>query len=233
MLLDSYFSLQDGWLQFTRKQASDFAKAVAHDFNPIHDEDNKRFCVPGDLLFSFLLNKKGLSSKMHVDFSGLVTEKSRLTIDNKDENSTNIIDKNNKEYLRLHQEGQITHDHELIKHFVTNYVLFSGSSFPYVLVPLMQEKGLMINPIRPLVIYDSMKIEFNHLNLSKPEIIHTGSLLSIEGKRGTIDLFFEFKENGETVGKGEKRMLASNLQPYNAEVMNELIQKLEKIKEAY
>lgn len=50
MFLTPYFSTEDNQFQFTREQASHFAKKVAADFNPIHDEDNKRFCVPGDLL---------------------------------------------------------------------------------------------------------------------------------------------------------------------------------------
>ncbi len=49
MFLTPYFSTEDNQFQFTvNKQAT---KKVAGDFNPIHDEDNKRFCVPGDLLF--------------------------------------------------------------------------------------------------------------------------------------------------------------------------------------
>ena len=52
MLLEKYVQGNGEYFSFTRKQASDFAKQVASDFNPIHDEDAKRFCVPGDLLFS-------------------------------------------------------------------------------------------------------------------------------------------------------------------------------------
>ena len=58
MFLTPYFSTEDNQFQFTREQASHFAKKVAADFNPIHDEDNKRFCVPGDLLFAVLLQKE-------------------------------------------------------------------------------------------------------------------------------------------------------------------------------
>ncbi len=54
MFLDTYYSDKNGEFSFTREQASNFAKRIAGDFNPIHDEDNKRFCVPGDLLFSVL-----------------------------------------------------------------------------------------------------------------------------------------------------------------------------------
>ena len=74
MFLKPYFSNNDKQFQFTRQQASHFAKMVAGDFNPIHDEDNKRFCVPGDLLFAVLLQKEGVSQKMRFDFSGMVSD---------------------------------------------------------------------------------------------------------------------------------------------------------------
>ncbi len=55
MLLNKYYSESDTGIQFTREQASNFAKFVAGDFNPLHDPENKMFCVPGDLLFSVAL----------------------------------------------------------------------------------------------------------------------------------------------------------------------------------
>lgn len=63
MFLTAYHSNQQHQFQFTRQQASHFAKLVAGDFNPIHDEDSKRFCVPGDLLFAVLLQKKALAKR--------------------------------------------------------------------------------------------------------------------------------------------------------------------------
>ncbi|MGL6055276.1 MAG: DUF3581 family protein, partial [Vibrio metschnikovii] len=74
MLLKPYFSSAEHQFQFTRQQASHFAKKVAGDFNPIHDEDSKRFCVPGDLLFAVLLKKNGISQKMRFTFSGMVSD---------------------------------------------------------------------------------------------------------------------------------------------------------------
>ncbi len=69
MFLTPYFSTEDNQFQFTREQASHFAKKVAADFNPIHEKTNKRFCVPGDLLLAVLLQKEGISQKMRFDFS--------------------------------------------------------------------------------------------------------------------------------------------------------------------
>jgi len=61
MFLQKYYSGDDEKIHFSRQQASRFAKEVAGDFNPIHDQEAKRFCVPGDLLFALVLSKYGLS----------------------------------------------------------------------------------------------------------------------------------------------------------------------------
>ena len=51
MLVEKYYSEVGQEVRVSRQQASDFAKNIADDFNPIHDVQTKRFCVPGDLLF--------------------------------------------------------------------------------------------------------------------------------------------------------------------------------------
>jgi hypothetical protein len=48
MFLSPYFTKQDQSVFISAQQASDFAKKIAGDFNPIHDVGAKRFCVPGD-----------------------------------------------------------------------------------------------------------------------------------------------------------------------------------------
>ena len=74
MFLESYGNVINNKVSFSRQQASDFAKKIADDFNPLHDVDAKRFCVPGDLLFSVVLEKSGLSQNMGFTFSGMVSD---------------------------------------------------------------------------------------------------------------------------------------------------------------
>ncbi len=57
MFLDPYHCEEDGFVRVGAEQASQFAKGVADDFNPIHDPDSRRFCVPGDLLFALVLSR--------------------------------------------------------------------------------------------------------------------------------------------------------------------------------
>ena len=72
MQLSDFYAIDTAGLQISAEQASNFAKTIAGDFNPLHDPDNRRFCVPGDLLFTALLQHYGISQRMHFRFSGMV-----------------------------------------------------------------------------------------------------------------------------------------------------------------
>ncbi|MDN3613860.1 DUF3581 domain-containing protein [Vibrio gallaecicus] len=233
MFLTPYFSTQDNQFQFTREQASHFAKKVAADFNPIHDEDNKRFCVPGDLLFAVLLKKEGISQKMRFKFSGMVNDGIALRVDDKCNTESALIDNNGKEYLHMSSEGEKSHDPAFIEHVVTNYVQFSGMNFPHIMVPLMEEQQMMINCQRPLVIYESMEIEFSRLDLTNPELTFSGATFDVDGKRGVVTLNFDFKEDGEVVGTGIKRMVASGLKPYDQASVDDLVNRFNERKEMF
>ena len=65
-------------LTISAEQGSRFAKTISNDFNPIHDADSKRFCVPGDLLFALVLQRYGLSQNMSFQFSGMVSAETAL-----------------------------------------------------------------------------------------------------------------------------------------------------------
>ncbi|ANS85347.1 DUF3581 domain-containing protein [Vibrio scophthalmi] len=233
MSLTPYFSSQDHQFQFTRLQASHFAKKVAGDFNPLHDEDNKRFCVPGDLLFAVLLSKEGVSQKMRFDFAGMVNDGVALHVEHKCSKEAAVIDANGKEYLRMSREGEVNHDATFIEHVVRNYVQFSGMNFPHIMVPLMEEKQMMINCQRPLVIYESMEVEFTRLDISAPEVIFSGATFDVQGKRGVVTLNFDFKQDDEVVGKGVKRMVASGLKPYTQEDIDDLVNRFNERKDRF
>ncbi|MCL9783767.1 DUF3581 domain-containing protein [Vibrio sp. S4M6] len=233
MFLTPYFLKKDDQFQFTRQQASHFAKKVAGDYNPIHDEDNKRFCVPGDLLFAVLLQKEGISEKMRFDFSGMVGDGIGLRIENKNDNQSVVVDENGKEYLTVERQGSVNTDAEFIEHVVTNYVQFSGMNFPHIMVPLMEQEQMMINCQRPLVIYESMEVEFNRLDLHKPQVDFTGATFDVDGKRGVVTLNFAFMENGEVVGNGVKRMVASGLKPYEHDAVADLVTRFNARKESF
>ncbi|GAM63447.1 hypothetical protein JCM19232_2427 [Vibrio ishigakensis] len=91
MFLTPYFVQENNQFHFTRAQASNFAKGIAGDFNPIHDEDNSRFCVPGDLLFAVMLQQEGISRSMEFTFSGMVTEGTELHINHESEENKAVV----------------------------------------------------------------------------------------------------------------------------------------------
>lgn len=97
----------------------------------------------------------------------------------------------------------------------------------------MEEKQLMINCQRPLVIYESMDIEFTRLDIAAPSVEFTGATMDIEGKRGIVKLNFKFTENGEEVGHGTKRMIATGLKAYDQASIDDLVERFVALKTAY
>lgn len=222
MQLQDYYSSAGNRVSFSRQQASDFAKNIAGDFNPIHNPDAKRFCVPGDLLFAVALHRYGLSQKMRVTFSGMVTGEAVIFPEAASGKIT-ISDDNGKEYLTIEREGETTHTPALINELTRNYVAFSGQTFPHILVPLMEKNGVMINPERPLVIYESMAIEMARLDATAPALALANSRLDVDGKRGSATLEFNLISDGEIIGRGAKSMVLSGLREFDAAQVSALV----------
>jgi hypothetical protein len=233
MFLDAFHTDDNGSIHISAEQASHFAKDVAGDFNPIHDPDSKRFCVPGDLLFSLVLAKYGLSQKMHFDFAGMVGDGKTLLFPPSDAARFAIQDDQGKTYLEVEREGAISHDEAQITTLVRDYVAFSGRNFPHILVPLMAEHRVMINPDRPLVIYESMSFDLTTLDFQQPALEQTGSSLDVQGKRGTAQLHFAIRADGKTVGTGFKQLILSGLREYQADTMQQVVDEYEDRKAAY
>ncbi len=147
MFLKEFYRIQAGNVSIDAKQASKFAKEVAHDFNPLHDIDAKRFCVPGDLLFALALEKYGLSQNMHFIFSGMVGHDVLLNFPDTDAEQIDVNDDQGKTYLPVERSGNLSRDSGLIESFTRYYVAFSGQNFPYVLVPLFAKKTSCLTSI--------------------------------------------------------------------------------------
>jgi len=223
MQLENFYGETSNKIHFTREQASNFAKQIAGDFNPIHDKDAKRFCVPGDLLFALLLNKYGISQKMRITFAGMVSEGVSLHFDDATGDNIAIVDDKDKEYLSLARSGESSQNNALIHNLTCRYVEFSGQTFPHILVPLMKSHQVMINPERPLVIYESMVIDIDDLNIDQPQLELSDSTLNVEGKRGTVCLKFNLLSDGKVIGKGEKNMVLSGLREYDEAKVQQLV----------
>ncbi|MGB5613172.1 MAG: DUF3581 domain-containing protein [Sedimenticolaceae bacterium] len=223
MLLSDYYAIDAAGLRISADQASNFAKAIAGDFNPLHDPDNRRFCIPGDLLFTVLLQRYGISQRMHFRFSGMVGANVALQLEENPGDAYELRDAAGKTYLHVDRRGEATHDSQLIEHLARSYVAFSGQNFPHILVPLMQGQGVMINTERPMVIYESMDFELKRLDIPNVQLRLADSRMTVDGKRGDVRLTFEFLCGEMVVGTGCKRLLLSGLRPYEQGSMDQLV----------
>ncbi len=233
MNIENYYQLDGTKLSFTREQASKFAKSVAGDFNSLHNIDSKRFCVPGDLLFSVIIHHYGLRQTMGFSFSGMVNDDVTLILPTVKSREISIYDQNDKKYLDISTSGDLSKDPELINSLTRNYVEFSGHTFPHVLVPIMKENNVMINPDRPLVIYDHMRIALDTLDIDSISLSLSGSEFRLYGKRGDVALNYDLSCNGEKIGKGQKKMVLSGLREFEQEKMDALVASYLDGKETY
>lgn len=220
-------------LHITGEQASDFAKTVSNDFNPIHDPENKRFCVPGDLLFALAVEKYGLSEKISVYFTGLVNADTQLIYPLTSNSPKTITDDRGKQYLTFDESGNKRLFDKDVEKLVRAYVAFSGQNFPNILVPLMAESGVMINPSRPLIIYQSMTLQLITLEFSTPSLFLSKRELNISEKRGDAYLFFDIFDGAKVIGKGKKHLILSGLKPFEKNKVNEMVRKYNELKKMH
>lgn len=223
MMLSDYYQIANNTLSFTREQGSQFAKQVAGDYNPLHNEDASRFCVPGDLLFAVVLLKYGISQAMQFSFENMITENSRINLPAPSE-TLNFADEK-KSYITVKREGETNTEEAVIESIIKHYVAFSGEAFPHILVPTMSAQNLMINPKRPMVMYQSMSLQFERVDIKNPALEPEEPIFNAEGKRGTVVLPFIWKDGDEVVGKGEKTMLVSGIVEYDKSAMDGLIER--------
>jgi len=223
MFLDSFYNQNDTDLTISAEQGSRFAKAVSNDFNPIHDADSKRFCVPGDLLFAIALQRYGLSQEMSFTFSGMVSADTGLVFPEAPGNEFEILDGRDKCYLQVKRSPQAAFDQKMIEQLVRSYVLFSGQNFPYIIVPLMAEHNVMINPARPLAIYQAMSLHLDRLDLTQPVVELADKRMIVDGKRGDVELQFRLIDGGDEIGYGVKKLILSGLREYQQAAVDKMV----------
>lgn len=216
MIIEDYYTLQDGQLSFSREQASTFAKFIAGDFNPIHDIDAKKFCVPGDLLFAVSLAHFGVSQNMRFDFESMVSEKTMITMPESMIRQAGLIDQNEKPIMSVECSGDSTGDKAFISSLIEKYVQFSGKTFPDILMDLMKRKDVMINPARPLIIYRNMSVHIDTFPSGELTLEFAGASLAAQGKKGSVQLEFDLHVDGKQIGHGTKSMVIAGLRPYDA-----------------
>ncbi|MDI9244755.1 DUF3581 family protein [Marinobacter sp. CHS3-4] len=230
MFLDRYHSLQNGKVVIDAHQGSRFAKEVAGDFNPIHNPDARRFCVPGDLLFALLLSHFGLYRNMTFHFRSLLGDSVPLTLKEDEDGLIRVYDDSGKIYIEVERSGESTKDQDLIESLTKCYVAASGKNFPHTLKPLMEKNGLMFNPDRPMVMYQSMSLQLETLDISNPALELGNASLTAEGKRGNVALDYQLVSNGQITGHVSKKLVVSGLREYDADAMDEVVEQFYRLK---
>jgi hypothetical protein len=230
MLSDSFYAVQDGRIVITAPQASHFAKEIAGDFNPIHDPDARRFCVPGDLLFAIVIARFGLSETMTFRFRNLLGAEIPLEFRESGEGTIEVCDEAGKVYLEVTRSGNIIRDEQIIDDFTRAYVAASGKNFPHTLKPLMESHGVMFNPDRPMVMYESMSVAFSKNDNLQPELELNKADLEVAGKRGNVTLSYHLKSGGNAVGEVSKRLMLGGLREYCPEAMAGIVEEFYRLK---
>lgn len=233
--LDPYINIIDeNYVSISAKQGCSFAKKIAGDFNPIHDEDSKRFCVPGDLVFSEAIRRYGLYQSMKFNFLEMLSADSPIRY-SKEQSKTYqyVINKSEKKVIDLKIEGSKIKNDPLTAEFTQAYVRFSALSFPTILVPLMKKHHVMINVDRPLIIYKSMSFDIYKTEIDQINIELIDSSLEVNGKRGNACFTFSMSNDGKIIGEGEKNLILSGLRPFDEEKISLLCDNYDKKKNQY
>lgn len=241
MNLELYRTLNGSLLSFSREQASAFAKEIAGDFNPIHNVDARRFCVPGDLLFVTMLLRYGLAERTVVEFSNMVDDSMQFELPEDVEDNFELQDTAGKACLSLSLEGRRFRGAALAESLSERYVTFSGKTFPDILVNMMKEHQVMINGARPLVMYKSMSVNLvaDAIEGLSPEDATGLSLeldsseMVIEGKKASATLLFRLSVNEQTIGEGNKTMLLGGLREYDQTVIDDIVRQYNQWKSDY
>ena len=228
--LTPFYNEPSDLISISADQGATFAQDIAGDFNPIHYPDSKRFCVPGDLLFSIALSKYGLHQEMQFEFLDMVKAGVHLRYPDALNDGKAMVSyavdgaAEGKSVLAVTATGNRSLEANNVEGLIKKYVAFSGHNFPHILQPLMQTNNVMINPSRPLVIYQSMSFSLDRLDFKTLQINLDSASMEIDGKRGDAVLKFAFTDNGSTIGAGEKKLVLSGLRPYDGEIMDGLVQ---------
>jgi hypothetical protein len=231
MFLDRFHSSNEEGVCISAAQASQFAKEVAGDYNPIHNPDSRRFCVPGDLLFALVLSRFGLYQNMIFQFRNLLGDGVALRFEEDNDGSIRVLDTKDKLYLEVSRSGERTEDATVIENFTRCYVAASGKNFPHTLKPLMEKNAVMFNPDRPMVIYENMSLDLEHLDIPSPDLELDHAELNVAGKRGNVLLEYRLEQDGRSVGNVAKKLVVSGLREYDAAVMDKVVTDFCRLKE--
>jgi len=98
---------------------------------------------------------------------------------------------------------------------------------------LMAENDVMINPARPMVMYQSMSIDLHTLDASSVSLKLAKTSLAIDSKRGDAWLEFDLLSDNKVIGHGKKHMLLSGLRAYQQDSIDAMVTQYHESKAQY
>lgn len=221
----SRFHHQDGdWLWVGADQGSGFAKRVAGDHNPLHDAEAPRFCVPGDLLFALVAHRYGLARHFALSFRGMLRADTPLHFPPRPGREFAIADNDQREYVYITHDAPLPSNEAARLALIRAYVGCSGETFPDRLCPLLAEAGVMFNPQRPFVVYDSMALDLERAPGIDVGVTPLDESLTVNGKRADVRFNYRIEDGNGVIGHAAKQMVVSGLRDYDAEAMDAVIE---------
>ena len=94
----------------------------------------------------------------------------------------------------------------------------------------MESHGVMFNPDRPMVMYESMSLALNQLELQQPDLELSKADLEVAGKRGNVTLDYQLISSGKTAGEVSKRLMLGGLREYCPEAMAGIVEEFYRLK---
>lgn len=220
----STFHHQDGHrLWVDADQGSRFAKQVAGDHNPLHDVDAPRFCVPGDLLFALITHRYGLSQRLALSFRGMLRARTPLVFPPRAGSEFAIAGDDGREYVHVTHDTPLLSDEAARLALIRAYVGCSGETFPDRLCPLLAEAGVMFNPQRPFLVYDSMALDLERAPGIDVAVNPQDASLTVTGKRADVRFDYRIEDGEGAIGHAAKWMVVSGLRAYDDEAMADVI----------
>jgi len=128
------------------------------------------------------------------------------------------------------RSGDTTTDKVFIEEFTLGYVAASGKNFPHTMKPLMESNGVMFNPDRPMVMYDSMTVTLDSLHAASPELELHNATLEANGKRGQVTLEYRLMSGDQALGTVSKRLVLGGLRPYCPDAMADVVAQFYRLK---
>jgi len=95
----------------------------------------------------------------------------------------------------------------------------------------MENAGVMFNPDRPMIMYQSMSLALDTLDAPSPDLELHNAELKPDGKRGNVSLDYRLISDGNVAGEVSKKLVVSGLRDYDAGAMDAVVEEFYRLKE--